>query len=143
MSKIIWHSLPPQKILDILKTNEKGLKEEEVKKRQERYGPNKLPEKKPLSHLQILLSQFKSPLIYILLIAAMISFLLKENTDALIILAAVLINTLIGFFQENNKLWRDKISYEKCNYYRRYYFNHHKTSYILTLLILYDKMLSL
>jgi len=98
---IIWHFLSPQKILDILKTNEKGLGEEEVKQRQKKYGLNKLPEKKPLSHLQILLSQLRSPLIYILLIAAAISFLLKENTDALIILAAVLINTLIGFFQEN------------------------------------------
>jgi len=101
MPKIIWHSLPLQKIFDVLETNEKGLKEREVEKRQKKYGLNKLPEKKPLSRLQILFSQFKSPLIYILLIAAAISFLLKENTDALIILFAVLINTLIGFFQES------------------------------------------
>ena len=98
---IIWHNLSAEKIFEILETNEQGLNEQEIKKRQKKYGLNKLPEKKPVSSFKIFLSQFKSPLIYILLIAAGISFLLKENIDALIILAAVIINTLIGFFQEN------------------------------------------
>ncbi|TSC95961.1 MAG: Ca2+-transporting ATPase [Parcubacteria group bacterium Athens1014_10] len=97
----IWHNLNAKDVLEILETSEKGLTEEEVKERRKRFGFNKLPEKKPLSKTVIFLSQFKSPLVYILLIAVIISFLLKGYIDALVILGAVFLNTIVGFFQEN------------------------------------------
>lgn len=86
--------------MKLQKTDKKGLSEKEAKKRLERYGPNKLPEKRSLTALNILVSQFKSPLVYILAIAAAVSFALGEITDGIIISAAVIINTFIGFFEE-------------------------------------------
>jgi len=95
-----WHALSPEKVAETLKTDlEKGLEEKEVGIRQ-KFGLNKLPEEKPLSKIKILLSQLKSPLIYILLIAGIITLALKELTDSIVIFAAVFLNTAVGFFQE-------------------------------------------
>ena len=88
-------------VLAELKTGQAGLSFNEAKKRLDDYGPNKLPEAKPLSRTIIFFSQFKSPLIYILLIAAVIALSLKEYADMIVILAAVAVNAIIGFFQEN------------------------------------------
>lgn len=73
----------------------------EAKKRHNNFGPNKLAEEKKLGGLAILLDQFKSPLIIILIVAGLISIFLKEFVDTVVIFAAVFLNTLIGFFQEN------------------------------------------
>ncbi len=96
-----WHNISTKKVVDKLKTGKRGLGKEEVEKRREEYGLNKLPEKKKLGKFQIFISQFKNPLIYILLIAAGISFFLREYTDMIVILVAVAINTIIGFIQES------------------------------------------
>ena len=101
MEKILWHTLPLDKALKKLKTDEKGLATEEVKKRLKKFGPNKLPEGKKLSGIVILLSQFRSPLVYVLIGAAVISFFLQDFIDTAIILLAVIINTFLGFYQEN------------------------------------------
>lgn len=101
MNKMLWHNLPIDEVLELLKTDKKGLSKDEVERRLKKYGLNKLPVEKKLSWFFILLSQFKSPLIYILLIAALVSFFLKEYADLLVILAVVLINTIVGFIQEN------------------------------------------
>ena len=77
-----------------------GLSSEEAKKRLNEYGPNILPENPPPSNLAILLSQLKSPLVYILIFAALISLFLGEYQDAIVISLAVFINTILGFFQE-------------------------------------------
>ena len=96
-----WHSISAQKAIELLKSDpEKGLSEKEAKIRQEKLGTNKLPEEKPLSSLFIFLEQFKSPLVYILVIAGIVTFILKEYTDSMVIMLAVFLNTLIGFFQE-------------------------------------------
>ncbi|MCD6442145.1 HAD-IC family P-type ATPase [bacterium] len=97
----IWHNLSSSKIQQILKTSKNGLTKEEAQKRLKKYGLNELPSQKRFSTGKIFIDQFKSPLVYVLAIAAIISFALKELTDATIILAAVLINATIGFFQEN------------------------------------------
>ena len=97
----IWHNLSSSKIQQILKTSKNGLTKKEAQKRLKKYGLNELPSQKKFSTGKIVIDQFKSPLVYILAIAAIISFALKELTDATIILAAVLINATIGFFQEN------------------------------------------
>lgn len=96
-----WHSLSNASASRILQTNlEKGLTEEEAKKRQAFFGFNKLPEEKPASTLVLFFSQFKSPLIYILVFAGIITVLLKDRIDALIIFSAVFLNAFIGYFQE-------------------------------------------
>lgn len=97
-----WHNLSFDEVTRILNADIKeGLSETEVKSRQEKFGKNRLPEEKPLSSLRIFLEQFKSPLIYILVIAGIATLFLKDFKDAIIIFGAVFLNTVIGFFQEN------------------------------------------
>ncbi len=89
-------------IISSLNVNtDKGLSEKEVTERQKKYGKNKLPEAKFPSSFIIFLSQFKGTFTIILLLAALISFLLHEYTDMGVILASVVLNIAIGFFQEN------------------------------------------
>ena len=95
-----WHNLKASEVLRVLKSSQRGLSAREADKRLKKYGKNKLPEKKKFTQLEIALSQLKSPLVYILLIAALITFFLKEFVDTGVILAAVLINTVVGFIQE-------------------------------------------
>ena len=87
-------------IFEELQTNEKGLTSLEVEKRLEKYGRNELPEKKPEGFLSIFINQFKSPLIYILLGAGVIVSLMGEWADAMVILAVLMLNAIIGSFQE-------------------------------------------
>jgi Ca2+-transporting ATPase len=101
MKEILWHCLEIEKVSQILKTDfQKGLAQKEAERRQKIFGKNKLPEEKPFIFLKILISQFKSPLIYILAIAGFIALFLEEWTDASVIFGAVILNTFIGFFQE-------------------------------------------
>lgn len=79
---------------------EKGLNSEEVIKRQSKYGLNVLPEKAPLSRLGILISQLKSPLVYILIMAVVVTVVIGHFTDAVIISLAVFVNTILGYVQE-------------------------------------------
>ncbi len=86
--------------LNELNANENGLTEQDVKKRLLEFGENKIVEKKKKTSLQLFFDQFKSVLIWILLAATAISFLLGEFIDAIVILAIVLLNALLGFYQE-------------------------------------------
>jgi len=95
------HSLKINKIFENFKTNEKGLSQEEALKRLKKNGLNEMPREKSLGQLEIFISQFKSPLAYILLIAGFLSFSLGEYIDSSVIFGAVIINVIIGFFQEN------------------------------------------
>ena len=84
-----------------LKTNiENGLSSEEAKLRLERNGPNLLEEGKKKSVLMTFLAQLNDPMIYILFVATFISLILKEVSDAIIIIAVVLLNGIIGTVQE-------------------------------------------
>ena len=78
----------------------RGLTEAEVRERRERYGENVLPSARGPTAWSILLDQFKSPLVYIILIAAVISVVAGERTDAIIIMAVVVIDVAVGFVQE-------------------------------------------
>jgi Ca2+-transporting ATPase len=78
----------------------KGLATEEAKEALAKFGPNVLPEKPPPGSLAIFLSQFKSPLVYTLLIAGIITLFLRHYSDTAIIFLAVFINTILGFAQE-------------------------------------------
>ena len=96
----IWHSLSKEKVIQVLGTSKDGLSKKEVEFRQKKYGKNLLPSKKPFTNWKIFLSQFKSPLVYILVIAGIITLFLKKFADSIVIFAAVLLNTIIGFIQE-------------------------------------------
>ena len=88
-------------LLKELQTSENWISESEAKERNELYWPNAIQSKDKNSALKILLQQFTSPLVIILIIAAAISgFVIKEYVDAIIIGAVVILNALLGFFQE-------------------------------------------
>ena len=95
-----WYKLDAKEILQRLDTSENGLAGERIKDLLTQYGPNKLVEAEKISGLQILLHQFTSPLIYILLIAGVVTFLLREYVDSGVIFAVVILNAVIGFIQE-------------------------------------------
>jgi len=96
-----WHSISWKKGLKELRTSLDGLSEKEVKNRHQHFGLNKLPEEKPYTKLELFLSQFMSPLVYILVVAGIITLLLGESTDTIIIFSAVFLNTIVGYFQES------------------------------------------
>ncbi|MCL7487245.1 MAG: HAD-IC family P-type ATPase [Desulfobulbaceae bacterium] len=95
-----WYQLGAKEALDRLDTSENGLSPEKAAKMFARHGPNKLVDEEKISRLKILLHQFTSPLIYILIIAGIVTLLLEEYIDSGVIAAVVILNALIGFFQE-------------------------------------------
>ena len=97
-----WHAQSWQQALKILGSDfEQGLSENEADKRRKKSGPNVLPREIPLSKVKIFLEQFKSPLVYILLAAGVVVLFFAKFTDAIVIFGAVLLNTAVGFWQEN------------------------------------------
>ena len=77
-----------------------GLTSEEAKVKLVKYGSNILPDKPPPSLLSIFFSQFKNPLVYILLAAGIVTLFLGDFSDSAIIFFVVLVNSLLGFIQE-------------------------------------------
>jgi Ca2+-transporting ATPase len=97
---IAWHAIPEDKVFIRLQTNLNGLSLQQVKERLAEFGRNTLPERKPPTLLEIILHQFKSPLIYILLVASVIALLTGDVKDAVFILAVIILNATIGTVQE-------------------------------------------
>ncbi len=97
-----WHGQSADEVLGKLGSSAEGLSEEEAARRLAAEGPNELKEGKRISPFQILLGQFKSLIIWILIAAGVISGALGEVVDAFAILAIVLLNAGIGFYQEFN-----------------------------------------
>jgi len=83
------------------KISKTGLTSEEVLARRQQYGENRLPAEKPTSKWTLLLNQFKSPLVYIILVAALVSLIANEISDFVIIISVVIIDVIMGFVQEN------------------------------------------
>ena len=81
-------------------TAENGLTNAEVLTRRAQYGENRLPAEKTTSPWTILLNQVKSPLVYIILVAAVVSLFAREYGDFAIIMAVVVIDVILGFVQE-------------------------------------------
>jgi magnesium-transporting ATPase (P-type) len=94
------HTLSTAEALQRLGSSRLGLSRESAAARLEHFGPNSLPVERPPTLAGIFLGQFKSPLIYVLLIAALVSLGLREYTDAGFIFAVLLINAIIGTIQE-------------------------------------------
>jgi len=95
-----WYQLSIKEVFHELGTSESGLTAEEGKKRIDRYGTNKLAEEEKTSKFKIIIHQFTSPLIYILLIAGLVTILLGKYIDSGVIFAIVIINAIVGFTQE-------------------------------------------
>ena len=108
IAKAPWHAVSRKDALERLASGDKGIDEDEAKKRRERFGENRLPEEKRESLLKVFLRQFKDPLIYILLIAGAVSLALGNFNNAIFILAVLLINSGIGTYQE----WKAEASAE-------------------------------
>lgn len=96
-----WHNLSNTEAASLLKTDlEQGLSVKEAKKRLARFGPNKIRKGKRFSALIIFISQFKSLVIWVLIGAAAVSIALDETIDGIAIITIVILNAVIGFFQE-------------------------------------------
>jgi len=99
IAKTFW-SVAASELLQQLDTTPKGLTNEVAKERLKEFGAIRLKPQERSKGLLLFLSQFKGPIIIILLLAAGLSFFLRDPTDALIILAIVLVSGLLGFWQE-------------------------------------------
>lgn len=95
-----WHLSPKELLSKLSVSQEEGLTEAEAQKRLKLHGDNVLKVKKSSGTLKLLVSQFNTPLIYMLLFAATLSLFLYDNTDALIIFGIILISTFLSFIQE-------------------------------------------
>ncbi|RLF98964.1 hypothetical protein DRN58_05975, partial [Thermococci archaeon] len=111
-----YWSLPIEKLLSSLDTSKKGLGEKEAEKRLGKYGHNAIEKKETRSALKIFLSQFKNPLIYILVFATIVAAFVGDKTEAVIILAIVFLNSVLGFFQE----YRSEKALEKLRKYIKF-----------------------
>lgn len=77
-----------------------GLSSQEVIRLRNKFGENILPQKEKVSPFSIFINQFKSPLIYILLFAALVSLFFREYFDVILIMIVILLDVLMGFYQE-------------------------------------------
>jgi Mg2+-importing ATPase len=102
MEKFWRHS--PEELFATLQSRAEGLSEGEAKRRLGRLGPNSLKPSKKGKGISLFLSQFKSPLILLLVGAAILSFSLGAHLDASIICIIVVLSGLLGFFQERGAL---------------------------------------
>jgi magnesium-transporting ATPase (P-type) len=97
----VWHALSPEQVAEYWAVDAlKGLVSTQVVAHQKQFGPNELPEVPPVPVWRRFVQQFKSPLIAVLFVAALLSVMLRHAHDAAVILVVVFINALIGQFQE-------------------------------------------
>ena len=89
-----------EEILKQYSTQKEGLSTDEAENRLKQYGPNKLKEKKKDNPLKLFLSQFLDVLIFMLIVAAIASYMIGNHLDAFVIVVVVIINSIIGFIQE-------------------------------------------
>ncbi len=111
-SRTSWAQLSIDEVRRILAVDlHSGLSSEEVKRRFELYGPNELRRAKQDGILTIVVRQFKNPLVLVLCVASVVTALLGEHVDSIVILLALCINVVVGTFQEE----RAGKAFEKLN----------------------------
>lgn len=97
----MWHSKTKEQVVDELEVSPStGLSEQQVAARFEKYGKNNIAGTKKKSLVVMFFAQMQDALIYVLLAATVITFIIGEYTDSIIILSVVLINAIIGVVQE-------------------------------------------
>ncbi|MFP3905851.1 MAG: cation-translocating P-type ATPase [Acidimicrobiales bacterium] len=97
-----WHALDVATVERELTTGVHGLGPDEVERRRARFGPNALEEEPPTPLIVVLLRQFTSPLIYLLLAATVVTLALGEYVDSAVIAAVLVLNAVIGLTQERH-----------------------------------------
>ena len=102
LEAVHWHALDAAAVIQRLDSGEKGLDEAQAKKRLAKAGPNSLEAEEGTGPLRLLARQVHNPLIYLLIGAAILSFVIDHRVDAGVIAVVVVLNTLLGFSQE----WR-------------------------------------
>lgn len=95
-----WHCLTGDEALQLLGAPANGLTTAQAANRRAIIGPNVIAETKPISPWQIFFAQFRSILIWLLIGASIISGVVGEAIDAVVILAIVFLNAVVGFYQE-------------------------------------------
>lgn len=96
-----WH-LNPEAVADYLETDlESGLSAQDASDRLLKYGRNAFESTKGSSSFKIFLNQLKSPLILVLIFAGIITLAISHYRDAVFIFVAVIVNSILGFYQEN------------------------------------------
>jgi potassium/sodium efflux P-type ATPase len=95
-----WYQKDIPEIFSRLGTSDYGLDDAQAAELLQRHGPNLIIEPEKISKIKLFFHQFASPLIFILILAAMITAYLQEYKDSSVIVVVVLFNALIGFFQE-------------------------------------------
>jgi P-type Ca2+ transporter type 2C len=100
VQEVHWHTLTPVEVLRRLDTTADGLASAEAQRRRAHHGPNSLPETRQRSLLAMFLDQFADFMIIVLLAAALISGVIGDPRDTLVILVIVLLNAIIGTVQE-------------------------------------------
>ena len=98
--EVPWHALGPEEAVSRLQTPDGGLDAKTVAARQREYGRNVMPAAQGPGFFRIILRQFMSPLIYVLIVAGILSASVGDLKDALFIFAVVLTNAAFGTFQE-------------------------------------------
>ena len=95
-----WHALGLEKVMEGLKSSEAGLSEGEVQKRFAQFGKNILRKHKGRGLMGVFWSQFNSLLVWVLVVAAVVSGMIGHSVDAAVIVVIVFLNAGIGFYQE-------------------------------------------
>jgi Ca2+-transporting ATPase len=95
-----WYRLSAEDTLSALDTDAEGLSDDQARERAERYGPNRIRVEQQVSRLTILLQQFRSPLVYVLAGALVVTVAIHNWADAGVIGLVLIINTTIGYTQE-------------------------------------------
>lgn len=95
-----FHQLTSEDVLKHFSSRQRGLSERQGRERLARYGPNEIGRTREISLVRIFLSQFNRFIVYILISAVFISFILNEYIDSAVIVAILIVNAVLGFFQE-------------------------------------------
>lgn len=101
VTHIPYWAIPLQALLDQLQTRPEGLRTEDAHQRLAAYASIRLRPRRDIRPLLVLFTQFRNPIVLILLAAAAMSFFLASPTDALIIMTIIMVSALLGFWQEH------------------------------------------
>ena len=96
----LWHSLTIEEVVKQLQTTKMGLTSTEAKARLKQYGKNELPRHHHDHFLRILARQFTDPIVILLVITVIFSFMIGEIIDAWAIIFIIVIDLIMGTFQE-------------------------------------------
>jgi len=98
--QIIPHAVPVEDIFSEYETDESGLTDEQAAEKLKKYGTNTIEGKKQKSLLRLFIDQINNPIIFLLIVAVIISFIFKDIPEAIAIIVVIILNTVIGFWME-------------------------------------------